>query len=68
MVYTCMLLCQLPYSHDIRVYSFNGGHPGTAYTPHALRNMPSRVKGIMGSHVRRVAPARLCNTAHVRAN
>ena len=31
---------QLPYSHDVHVYGFDGGHPGTAYAPRALRNMP----------------------------
>ena len=31
---------QLPYSHDVRVYGFDGGRPGTAYAPHALHNMP----------------------------
>ena len=31
---------QLPYSHDIRVYGFNGGHPGTAYVLRTLHNMP----------------------------
>ena len=31
---------QLPYSHDVRVYGFDGGHPGTAYAPRALHNMP----------------------------
>ena len=35
---------QLPYSHDVRVYGFDGRYPGTAYTPHALRNMPLLVR------------------------
>ena len=30
---------QLPYSHDVRVYGFNGGRPGTAYAAHALHNI-----------------------------
>ena len=34
---------QLPYSHDVRVYGFDGGRPGTAYMPRALCNMPLSV-------------------------
>ena len=30
---------QLPYSHAVRVYGFNGGRPSSAYVPRALRNM-----------------------------
>ena len=35
---------QLPCSHDVRVYGFDGRCPGTAYAPHALRSMPLLVK------------------------
>ena len=54
MVYT-QLPHQLPYSHDLRVYGFDGGCPGTAY---ALRNMPLLVGPAKCGHAAKTLAAR----------
>ena len=52
------LPCQLPYSHDIRVYGFDGGCPGIAYAPRALRKIPLLVGLVKCSHAAKKLAAR----------
>ena len=49
---------QLPYSHAVRVYGFDGGCPGPAYAPHTLHSMPLLVGLAKCGHVAKMLMVR----------